>query len=646
MANVARLIRSLSPLGPIFGKELRSTARRKRTYYLRFFYIAALLLVMLFCYSITSSDFRQVTSVARRAQKLAELGAIFFAVFAFFSLIAMAIAGPVLTATAINSERLHKTLPVLLMTPISAWQIVAGKLFSRLLIALTLLGLSLPILAIVRLLGGVEIEQMFGVICICVSIALFTAALGLLLSTLVSRAYAVILLAYATLGFIYFFIPLCIGMIISAIGPPSGPSGRSWEATLFQIAAIGHPGVATALLAIPERPPFRLVGWEWCALIHAGLAGILTLLAALSLRRIARREAEGAGPTPAAAAPPHVYFPPPPALAPTLAAAPAPAPSAATVQFSAAESLAPPALVPPPPARGASRAVADNPVLWRETRRPLFARRWQSIAAACVVLAILMFIYVLMSANNVLTEPQSQIPFAFIFCGILNILACVISATAIAQEKESDTWTLLMVTPLTARGIVIGKLLGILRRLAPLCLVITVHFLLFLICGTINPITFLVILYLTFTTNLIWVATGLFLSLKIKRVTFAVMLNLAGPLLLYLLPLVLLAIIFSSTPNDDVIQVVGLYCPYPYMASAISHYGSSYARSFWLPVYGAVPEEKFLVFVFLAGAAHLLVSAGIVYFTIRRFDRLVERAPQESPLAHPRPQFAAAPGFP
>src|SRR5258705_5499296 len=160
----------------------------------------------------------------------------------------------------------------------------------------------------------------------------------------------------------------------------------------------------------------------------------------------------------------------------------------------------------------------------------------------------MLFIYILMSANNALTEPQAQIPFAFIFCGMLNILACVISATAIAQEKESDTWTLLLVTPLSARRIVMGKLLCILRRLAPLALVIILHFLLFFISGTINAVTFLVILYLTFTTNIIWVATGLYLSLRIKRVTFAVMLNLAGPLLLYLVPLVLLAIVLSSTP--------------------------------------------------------------------------------------------------
>jgi len=365
-------------------------------------------------------------------------------------------------------------------------------------------------------------------------------------------------------------------------------------------------------------------------LIHIGLAAFLTLLTALSLRRIARREAEGAGsPAPP---PPPVYFPPP-----TTALVPAP-----PVEAVPSPSFAPSPLAAVAPTRGPSRAVSDNPVLWRETRRPLFARRWQSIAAACVVIAFLLFIYALMSANHALTEPDSQIPFACIFCGMLNILACVLSATAIAQEKESDTWTLLLVTPLTARGIVFGKMLGILRRLAPLCLIITIHFLLFFIGGTINGVTLLVILYLTFTTNVIWIATGLFLSLKIKRVTFAVMLNLAGPVLLYLVPLVLLAIIFSSTPNSDVMEVVGLYCPYPYMASSILHYNTTYGRSLWLPVYGQVPEDTFLKWAFFCGMAHLAVTAAIVYVTIRRFDRQVERAPQEHEVA-PMGAVAGAP---
>ena len=35
---------ALSPFGPIFEKELRISARRKRTYFLRVLYLAALLL--------------------------------------------------------------------------------------------------------------------------------------------------------------------------------------------------------------------------------------------------------------------------------------------------------------------------------------------------------------------------------------------------------------------------------------------------------------------------------------------------------------------------------------------------------------------------------------------------------------------------
>ena len=261
-----------------------------------------------------------------------------------------------------------------------------------------------------------------------------------------------------------------------------------------------------------------------------------------------------------------------------------------------------------------------------------------------MVIVFLVFIYVLMWANHVLSEPQAQIPFAFIFCGMLNILACVLAATAIAQEKESDTWTLLLATPLSSHRIVIGKLLGIFRRLAPLCAIITIHFFLFLLGGAINGTTFLIILYLTFATNIIWVATGLFLSLRIKRVTFAVMLNLAGPVLLYLLPLVVLAIFFSSTPNDNLIEVVGLYCPYPYMESAITHYNSSFDRSLYVPVWGRVEEWQFLLFVLFAGLVHLAVSAAILYATIRRFDRLVERAPQDSRLEQPLGGLLPTPG--
>ena len=165
----------LSPFGPIFGKELRTASRRRRNYFLRVAYLGLLLLLLLWAFTITREAWGP-TSVALRVQQQEQLGSMFFIFFAIFCVVTMGLIGPVLTCTAINEERLHRTLHVLLMTPLTAWQIVSGKLFSRLLTALTLIGLSLPVLALVRLLGGVELQQMFGVVCLCAVTALASAA--------------------------------------------------------------------------------------------------------------------------------------------------------------------------------------------------------------------------------------------------------------------------------------------------------------------------------------------------------------------------------------------------------------------------------------------------------------------------------------
>ena len=134
------------------------------------------LLLLLVLLMVFAAQGRSYGGMVARAQQQAELGGYFFVAFAMFSVITMGLIGPVLTCTAVGSERLAKTLPVLLMTPINTWQILAGKLLSRLLAALTLLGLSLPVLALVRLLGGVELWQMAAVLCTCTTFVLSCAA--------------------------------------------------------------------------------------------------------------------------------------------------------------------------------------------------------------------------------------------------------------------------------------------------------------------------------------------------------------------------------------------------------------------------------------------------------------------------------------
>src|SRR3954470_21523404 len=112
----------LSPFGPIFGKELRVASRRRRNYLLRVLYLLGIMLILLWAWAITRNTW-SMPSVSARQQQQEQLGFFFFAFFANFSVIAMSLVGCVLTCTAINVEKQQKTLHVLLMTPLTAWQI-------------------------------------------------------------------------------------------------------------------------------------------------------------------------------------------------------------------------------------------------------------------------------------------------------------------------------------------------------------------------------------------------------------------------------------------------------------------------------------------------------------------------------------------
>src|SRR6188768_2330794 len=105
-APAIRFVHGLSPFGPIFGKELRVAARRRRNYLLRVAYLGGLLLFLLFAWSITANiHYRGGASVAQRAQSQQQLGYYFFAFFSMFCIGAMGLIGPVLTSTAINGEK-------------------------------------------------------------------------------------------------------------------------------------------------------------------------------------------------------------------------------------------------------------------------------------------------------------------------------------------------------------------------------------------------------------------------------------------------------------------------------------------------------------------------------------------------------------
>jgi ABC-type transport system involved in multi-copper enzyme maturation permease subunit len=623
-------ISGLSPFGPIFGKELRCASRRKRNYLLRVVYLGALLLFLLLAYTITRESYGPRGPSARMQQQ-EQLGQLFFMFFSMFCVVAMGLIGPVLTSTAVNEERLHKTLHVLLMTPLTAWQIVSGKLFSRLLTALTLIGLSLPVLALVRLLGGVEVQQMVGVVCLCAVVALSSAALGLMLSVVINRAFAVILLSYVLAGIVYLFVPMIVMMYAAAVGARGAMR-------YFQFFATYNPFACTGFLASGQAKMIPGTTWVPCVLLHLALTGIFLWIAALLLRRLARREGEAT-----AALTPAVPLPPT-ALPSTYAEN-----GKATAEVDAAKPQATPAPLPYAGAgvrtpRRANRAVSDNPVLWREIRRPLVVSAAQRIVGGIIILGLLALTYGAAYANDALGDEDTQIGFAFVFDALVLLIACVISATAIAQEKEGDTWTVLLASPLSGAQIVWGKTLGTLQKMLWPMALIVLHFLIFTVAGVIPLWGFILVISVMVLFNSVWVATGIYLSLRCHKVTMAIIINLALPVALYGVGSIVLAVIDEFFHlRGDLLEQVTWYVPFYYLGEGMdaadrmqaSLPGSSNER---------VAGPVFTAVAITMGMLHLGVAVAVLSWTAARFNEIVGRAPQLAPLPARSPR--RSPGGP
>jgi ABC-type transport system involved in multi-copper enzyme maturation permease subunit len=594
-----------NPFNPIFEKELRATSRRKRSYVLRVVYLGGLLLFLLLAY-LGTGDSSVGGGIAWRVQRQNMLGRVFFFIFSIFCVGSMAMIGPVLTSTAISAERLHKSLHVLLMTPITSWQIITGKLFSRLLVAFTLIGLSLPVLALVRLLGGVELEQMLGILTLATATAIVTAALGLFLSTFINRAYATLLFAYGSILLVWVFAPVMV-LVVDSSWSGAGPPGT---VTIRLVSTIS-PFFCTGLLASPAGPMVA-ASWAWCAGLQLGLAAVLVCSSAWMLRRLQRSEGSSAttdspGDQPAALSSAHEQDPQ------------QPIPQAAGSG----------------PRRRTRPEVGDNPVLWRELSRPLFPRRWQLRVAAAALGVVLIAAYGILGYGSMLHQEELQVVFGCVFNGLAWLVVGVLAATAITQEKESDTWTLLLASPISGRAILFGKILGLGQRMFWPLMLLVVHLVIFTLANVISWLAAAFVIWIIITFNALWVATGMYLSVKLQKVTSAVIANLSIAVVLYVLLPILLVIsgLIIASRGDDWAEVVLWGLPYYYIVEGIDSFSPNidWERTFNAPA--PLPSLKVKVFLlmgFLVGAAHLLLAGAVVAMTIRRFDRIVGRARQRA----------------
>lgn len=126
-----------------------------------------------------------------------QIGGYVFDALAFFQLSLISLFAPALAAGAISGERERQTFDVLLVSRVSAFGIVWGKLIASLAYLLLIILTALPLFAAVFLFGGIDIEQFALTHLITIVTALEIGAVSLFFSALFRRSLPATVTSYA-----------------------------------------------------------------------------------------------------------------------------------------------------------------------------------------------------------------------------------------------------------------------------------------------------------------------------------------------------------------------------------------------------------------------------------------------------------------
>jgi ABC-type transport system involved in multi-copper enzyme maturation permease subunit len=404
-------------LGPIFIREWLTLPRRSGHYLSRSLYLGALWVLLLTIWQTTVGW--QYTATLG---DLARFGLLSFQVLAKVQLTLLLFFSALSAASTISLEKDRRTFLLLLITDLHNYEIVLGKLLGSLLqIALLLVG-SIPVFALLMLLGGIDPMQIAETILVLGTTALAAGSLGGLVAlwrdkTFQALAMTVLFLVlYLCLVRVFSLIPLVSEQIPGSPKFFNAASMRAWEATLDPFAALAEvldPPPAESIHGLPAGPRFGVAMLILSALLNGW--GIMRLRVwNPSGEPIMQREVVGA----AASEPERVHAAP-----------------------------------------GKARPVWANPILWREIITRAYGRRPLLVKAAYFVVLGLVSYYALFAM-----EPREwAAAYALVPIGILSLLLISAqSVTSITSERDLGSLDLLVITDLSPKEFLLGKIFGIL----------------------------------------------------------------------------------------------------------------------------------------------------------------------------------------
>src|SRR5262245_55222391 len=244
-------------LGPLFHYDLVNSTRRGQHNLLRCPTAIVLLITLLVGYSSYVHGFDALHPFAaaplmspRDQENFANW---FMIACLIVQMVGMFLVAPGVVADTIAREKENRTLEFLFVTELTDWEIIAGKLFSRLAYLVGVLLTALPILALTQLFGGVEIEHIAIGYALLLSSLFVVGATSIFSSVTATSVVGATVAAYAAaLG--YGVLSVCC--LTGALS-----QGASWTATLIVTCVNLFLGLIVISASIHElRPRAKRVG--------------------------------------------------------------------------------------------------------------------------------------------------------------------------------------------------------------------------------------------------------------------------------------------------------------------------------------------------------------------------------------------------
>lgn len=401
-------------LGPIFQREWLTVPRRPQHYLVRAVYLGLLWVLGLTAWQATVGWTRLAT-----LGDTARFGTLLFQGLSLVMLVLVPFFAALSAATAVTREKDRRTFVLLLLTDLRNYEIVLGKFLGSVLqLGLLLIG-TIPILALLLLLGGVAPYQIALAGLVLAATGVAAGSVGTVVALWRDKTFQA--LALTTLFLVLY---LCVVRALAVLPLlTSVPAGtveavQNWLDPLLALQAVLEP--TTTQAAVQTACGFTAVMLLLSVVLNG--YGIVRLRVwNPSGEPIMQRESPE---------------------------------DAEEEEKDRLKAHAAP---------GPVRRVWANPILWREIATRAYGRRPALVKGAYFLVFGLIAYYALASQFGGGGRSLLLAAFTLVVVAILSLLLVAAQAvTAITTERDLGALDLLLVTDLTPQEFIFGKLLGIL----------------------------------------------------------------------------------------------------------------------------------------------------------------------------------------